>query len=274
MSSCRLKVKLWGVRGSIPTPDPRNQFYGGNTPCVEIGLPGGEILILDAGIGIRQLGQHLMRQGLNGRKIHLFLTHFHWDHIHGLPFFAPLFENARISYFSGGPGDMLESALRGQMKYPYFPVDFGFVPSQSEFCGLADCSFRLGDTTVSAFPVNHPQGAYGFRVESRGASVVYAPDREPGDPELDRIMREAADSANVLILDSQYTREEYKRFKGWGHSTWNDCVDVARDAKAERLILFHHNPEHDDAQIASIEQQAQAEFPSACSAREGTVVEL
>ena len=274
MSSRRLKVKLWGVRGSFPTPYASHLGFGGNTPCVEVRLPGDEILILDAGSGIRQLGQELLREGLNGRKIHLFLTHFHWDHIHGLPFFAPVFEPASLSFYTGGHANTLKSSIRGQMKYPYFPVDFDSVASQCEFQEVGAGPFKIGEASVYPFPVNHPQGAYGFRIESNGASLVYAPDREFGDHALDATLRKFSDRASILIVDSQYTLEEYTRFKGWGHSTWNDSVEVARDSKVEQLILFHHDPDHDDAAVARIETAAKRLLPNACAGREGWIAEL
>lgn len=274
MTSRRLKVKLWGVRGSFPTPHAQNLSYGGNTPCVEIRLPGGEILILDAGSGIRQLGQDLMREGLDGRRIHVILSHFHWDHIHGLPFFAPVFEHTNLSFYAGGRQDTLESSIRNQMKYPYFPVDFGAVTAKCEFHEIGDGPLKIGTASIHPFPVNHPQGAYGFRVESGGASVIYAPDREFGDAALDVTIRKFSDRASVLIVDSQFTREEYTVHKGWGHSTWNDAVSVARDSNVEQLLLFHHDPDHDDAMVHRIEKEAQQQLAGVCAAREGWVAEL
>src|SRR5262249_54292423 len=147
----RLKVKLWGVRGSFPTPEARNLRYGGNTPCVEVRLPDDEILILDAGSGIRLLGQELMHERLRGRKVHILLSHFHWDHIHGLPFFAPVFEHTNIAFYTGGTADTLENSLRGQMKYPYFPVDFGALASKCEFRELGATPLNLGGAAIHPF---------------------------------------------------------------------------------------------------------------------------
>src|SRR6185436_13587813 len=136
MNSWRLKLKIRGVRGSVPTPCMQNLSFGGNTPCVEIRLPGGDVLILDAGTGIRQLGLDLLAEPAAGRGVHLFLTHFHWDHIHGLPFFAPLFDGTRIAFYTGGKRSALENAIAGQMKSPYFPIDFQSLPSHNEYVEL------------------------------------------------------------------------------------------------------------------------------------------
>ena len=269
MRGPELTVKLRGVRGSVPTPQAEKLGHGGNTPCVEIGLPGGELLILDAGTGIRRLGLELMKDGLAAHKINLFLTHFHWDHIHGLPFFAPLFEHAPISIFTGGSWQSSQSVIAGQMKSPYFPIDFGAAGAKCDFHDLDGSVFRSGACSVRAFPVHHPQGAFGFRIDAGGASVAYIPDREPGDPTLDRVLREAVDGVDILIHDAQYTPEEYVRYKGWGHSTWLEAVQVARDCHVDQLILFHHDPEHDDAALAAIQEAARQHFPNTCAAVEG-----
>jgi phosphoribosyl 1,2-cyclic phosphodiesterase len=269
MSSWRLKLKFWGVRGSTPTPDPRNLGYGGNTPCLEIQLPEGDIVILDAGTGIRKLGLDLIQHGPPNPKIHLFLTHFHWDHIQGIPFFAPLFDNGSVSIYSGTHPELLKEALVGLMRYPYFPIDFEALPSKHAIVDLGEDPAKIGDLTIYPFPVNHPQGACGFRLERQGATIVYAPDREHGHSKLDGIFLKYAEGADILVPDSQYTPEEFQRFKGWGHSTWTEAARVARESKAEQLILFHHDPEHDDAQLTGIVNEARAEFENVSAACEG-----
>jgi phosphoribosyl 1,2-cyclic phosphodiesterase len=274
MHSWQLKVRLWGVRGSIPTPIPQNLGFGGNTPCVEIRLPGGEVLVLDGGTGIRQLGMDLRRELPKDNHVHIFLTHFHWDHIHGLPFFGPLFDETRISFYSGGSRAALEQAIAGQMRYPYFPLDFRTDIPNYSFLDLARNGFTAGNATVRAFPVHHPQGASGFRVESGGKSVVYVPDRESGNAKLDASILEHAAGADILIHDSQYTPEEYGQHKGWGHSTWAEAVQVAREAGVKKLILFHHDPEHDDKRLEGIEQEAAGMLDDVCMAREGWIAEL
>ena len=269
MSSWRIKLKFWGVRGSTPTPDARNLGYGGNTPCLEIQLPEGDTVILDAGTGIRKLGLDLRNRAPADLKVHLFLTHFHWDHIQGLPFFAPLFDNASVSFYSGTHPEFLKQALVGLMTYPYFPIDFEALPCKREIVDLGEEPARIGDLTVYPFPVNHPQGACGFRLERQGAVIVYAPDREHGHSKLDAIFREYAEGADILVPDSQYTPEEYKRFKGWGHSTWTEAARSARESKAQQLILFHHDPDRDDSQLTDIVDEARTEFENVSVACEG-----
>jgi phosphoribosyl 1,2-cyclic phosphodiesterase len=274
MNSWHLKLGLWGVRGSFPTPAAKNLGFGGNTPCVEVRLPDGEILILDAGTGIRQLGLQLAQESPRPRHIHIFLSHFHWDHIHGLPFFGPLFDETRISFYSGGSRAALEQAIAGQMRYPYFPLDFRTDIPNYSFHDLARDGFIAGRATVRAFPVHHPQGASGFRVEAGGKSLVYVPDRESGNARLDALILDQVAGADILIHDAQYTPEEYGMHKGWGHSTWTEAVEVARRAAVKQLILFHHDPEHDDARLLQIEKEAGESLQGTCMAREGWIAHL
>jgi phosphoribosyl 1,2-cyclic phosphodiesterase len=267
--SCRLKLRLWGVRGSIPTPRPQNLGYGGNTSCIEVRLPGDELFIFDAGTGIRDLGLTLNSPEPGVRRhIHLFFTHFHWDHIQGLPFFRPLYDpNYSMTLYSTCYSSSIRESLAGQMAGPYFPVTFESICSNKQFVNL-DAPISLGNLTVRPFPVHHPQGAAGYRIESGGAAIVYVPDREHGHPELDAVLREHVRDADILIHDAQYTPEEYARFKGWGHSTWQEAVEVARECNVKQLVLFHHDPNHDDAMISGILENARSCFPRTIAARE------
>ena len=272
MDPWRLKLKLWGVRGSIPTPDAGNLGYGGNTSCIEIRLPNGELFVFDAGSGIRNLGGDLLSAPpQNGKQpVNLFLTHFHWDHIQGLPFFGPLYDPSRPMTFYSGPYSMaVHEALAGQMSDPYFPVKFELVSPKREFIDLDAKPIRLGGLTVYPFELNHPQGATGYRIESAGAVIVYATDREHGHARLDSVLREYAQNADILIHDAQYTPEEHARFKGWGHSTWQEAVNVARDCNVKQIILFHHDPSHNDQKLSEIVEQARAQFVNTIGACEG-----
>ena len=276
MNSWRMKLRFWGVRGSTPTPLSQNLGYGGNTSCLEIRLPNDDLFIFDGGTGIRDLGINLSKNPADAaRDIHLFLTHYHWDHIQGIPFFGPLYNpNCSITFYASCYACALHESLRGQMVMPYFPVAFDSAASKRNFINLGGTPITVGDLTVEPFQLNHPQGAGGYRIESRGAVIVYATDREHGNEKLDAVMREYAQDADVLIHDAQYTVEEYPRFKGYGHSTWEEAVNVALQCNVKQLILFHHDPTHDDEAVSAIEAAAQAQFPNTIGAREGSVVTL
>jgi phosphoribosyl 1,2-cyclic phosphodiesterase len=272
-ASWRLKLKLWGVRGSIPTPVAQNLGYGGNTSCIEIRLPNGDLFIFDAGTGIRELGRELIDNPADaGRDIHLFLTHFHWDHIQGLPFFAPLYDpRCAMTFYSCCYACALKESLAAQMADPFFPVSFETISRDKKFVNLGPSQIVLGDLTVRPFPLHHPQGAGGYRIESDGASIVYATDREHGHERLDAVLREYAQGADILIHDAQYTPEEYQRFKGYGHTTWQEAVAVARECGVKQLVLFHHDPNHDDQAVSAIVEKARAQFPQSEGARESCV---
>jgi phosphoribosyl 1,2-cyclic phosphodiesterase len=250
--------------------------FGGNTACVEVRGPNGEIVIFDAGSGIRELGEALVKEANRSPlSIHLFLSHFHWDHIQGLPFFPPIYNPANsITIYSSHHSAPLREALSGLMSPPYFPVRFDSLPARIELVELKANTLVVGPLCVNAFPVNHPQGACGYRVVCSGATLLYVPDREHGIPELDLLIREQAHGADVLIHDSQYTPEEYEQRKGWGHSTWLETVRVAQDAGAKRLVLFHHDPSHSDSMIDEITGKARLLFPNTWAAKEGWTIEI
>jgi phosphoribosyl 1,2-cyclic phosphodiesterase len=274
--NCRLRLRFWGVRGSIATPLAENLEFGGNTSCIEIRVPGGDILIIDAGTGIRELGLALTREHPHRRSnLHILISHYHWDHIQGLPFFAPLYvPHNRVTFYGHQQVAHPRDLLGGQMQAPYFPVAMDRAGAEKEFQTLERSTVKLGDVEVRAFPLNHPQGANGYRIERDGAVVVYASDLEHGHPELDTVLRDHAQGADVLIYDAQYTPEEYGRHKGWGHSTWLEATRVAADCRVGQLILFHHDPAHDSRSLRGIVAQAQRYFPATIAAREGWATEL
>jgi phosphoribosyl 1,2-cyclic phosphodiesterase len=277
MALLDMRVRFWGVRGSTPTPQAENLKFGGNTSCLEITTPSGECLIFDAGSGIRALGQKLMDQA-DGAPIHanIFLTHFHWDHIQGLPFFAPIYgaQNS-VSFHSGRTGRDLQEALEGQMTQPYYPIDLAQVAARRGFSELeAGTDLEIAGALIRPFALNHPQGASGYRIQCGKSVVVYATDYESGVSELDAILLDHAQDADILICDAQYTPAEYDCHRGWGHGTWLETTALARKAGAKQLVLFHHDPSHDDHIMARIQTEARTEFANTAAAWEGLTAAL
>jgi len=264
----RLKTTFWGVRGSTPTPSIENLSFGGNTPCLEIRSGGGEVLIFDAGTGIRSLGSHLVENGNGQLDIKIFLSHFHWDHIQGIPFFEPLYSaQNKVTFFSFE--DKARAMLKVQMTDPYFPVTFDFLSGQLEFTAIGHSPLKIGDVQISPFAMKHPQGATGYRIEKDGAVVVYASDHEHGDKRFDANVRDYAASAGLLVYDAQYTPQEYKDRVGWGHSTWLEAARVATDSNTDQLILFHHDPSHQDSMMVDIISETRYHFAKVRAASEG-----
>jgi CheY-like chemotaxis protein/phosphoribosyl 1,2-cyclic phosphodiesterase len=264
-----MRVRFWGTRGSIARPGPHTLRYGGNTSCVEVLTERGTRLVLDCGTGAYALGQQLLGEG--GASGHLLITHTHWDHIQGFPFFTPLFipKNRWEIYAPGASGQGLEAALRGQMEYAYFPVALDEMGAAITFNDLSEGTFTLGeDVRVTARYLNHPAVALGYRIEVGGVVIVYATDHEPhsrhqAEPKTgptagvrpllihveDGKHAEFLADADLVIHDTQYTAAEYGKKVGWGHSTVEYAVDVAVAARAKRLALFHHDPQRTDAAL-------------------------
>ncbi len=269
----RMELRFWGVRGSIPTPAPENLGYGGNTTCLELRTGTGEQLVIDGGTGARMLGMALVgRAAGQSIDLDLLMTHFHWDHIQGIPFFAPLYNPAnRIKFYNSRPPEEVKNILEGQMTHPYFPVKFELLGAKREFEDFAGRarSLRDGKVTVDPFPLNHPQGATGYRIEAGGAVVVHACDHEHGEGQLDRILREKAEGADILVYDAQFTPEEYETKRGWGHSTWLEATRLAKDAGVKCLVLSHHDPSHHDEFLRGVLEQAKREFENTVLATEG-----
>jgi phosphoribosyl 1,2-cyclic phosphodiesterase len=263
-----LTVRFLGVRGSIATP---GVSAGGNTACLEV-CAGDTRIILDAGTGLRVLGDERMRGGVKQSTI--LLSHLHWDHVCGLPFFTPVYvPGHRVEILSGPNGVMpLSTAIRSLFRAPFFPVEFDQLGGHVTARDLGENDrFTIGDITVTMAKLNHPDPVYGYRLEHGGQSIVYATDTEHFD-EVDPTLVKLCDGADILIYDSQYTPEEYPSKKGWGHSTWAAGAELARAADVSQLVLFHHDPNRTDAQLLAIENAARAELPGAVAAREGVVL--
>jgi phosphoribosyl 1,2-cyclic phosphodiesterase len=268
-----MRIKFWGVRGSTPTPQLENLRYGGNTSCVEV-RSGSNIFIFDCGTGLRVLGQQLRREFENrGVSAHVFVTHFHWDHIQGIPFFGPLYDRSenRFSFHSSKRTRSLKRVMEEQMTSPYFPVGMSEMKAQRSFYDVEEGRTSFDSVTLESRWLNHPQGCMGFRLETPEGVVVYATDNEPGDAAFDKNVRQLAAGADVLIYDAQYLPEEYEaRKRGWGHSHWREAINVVMESGAKELVLFHHDPDHDDACLDQVVKEASNYYPKVRAAAEGT----
>jgi len=263
-----MHIRFWGTRGSIAAPGPATARYGGNTSCVEVRASDGTVIILDCGTGARELGLHLAQTMPRPMRLHLFIGHTHWDHIQGFPFFVPAFlPGSELNIYAPfGFQRGLEEAMAGQMEYSYFPVKMRDLRSRIHFTELDEGFFRVGNVLVETQFMNHTAPTVAYRMTGDGATVVYATDHEPFWNAAGRVSQHPGDErhitflrgANLVVHDAQYTGDEYRDKVGWGHSSIEYAVDVALAAGVERLVLFHHDPGHDDDMMETMEAMARA----------------
>jgi phosphoribosyl 1,2-cyclic phosphodiesterase len=289
MSQNTAKLVFWGVRGSTPTLERDTWRYGGNTACLEVTTPGGEHFILDCGTGLRMLGNHLTAlnnrwtkwQGDRGIEAHVLVTHYHWDHIQGIPFFHPFFDAQNRFHFYSFQSkylgrNSLRQVLEAQLASPYFPVHVSAMAAARFFREVdGEEKWKVGGTQITTTWLNHPQGCLGYRLDTQAGSIVYATDNEPGVAEFDNNLRQLAQGADVLIYDAQYSPEQLASTrKGWGHSCWLEGVKIARECKAKNLFLFHHDPDSSSRTVDGFLSAARQEYPNTWGAMEGMSVTL
>src|SRR5260221_6994777 len=270
-----MRVRFWGTRGSIATPGPGTNYFGGNTSCVELTTANGDLLIFDCGTGARRLAAELMAQGKKAINSNILLGHTHWDHIQGFPFFSPAFVkgNSVAIYGPEGSRGSLHDVLAGQMEFTYFPIELNQLPAAITYHDLTEGIHTIGTVVVATQFLNHPAVTLGYRVEADGVAVVYLVDHEPFSDELwragaepgrvesilhqgDRRHAQFMADADLVIHDAQYTPEEYGAKKTWGHSTYDYVVQIAAAAGVRQVALTHHDPSHDDHFVADIERKA------------------
>jgi phosphoribosyl 1,2-cyclic phosphodiesterase len=280
-----MRVTIWGCRGSVPTPGPETVEYGGNTSCVEVSLDdNGGFLVFDAGTGIRALGPELLERGVH--RIHLLLTHLHLDHLEGLRFFAPLWDEGVTLDIWGPPSPVisLQERIRRSFSPPLFPIDLRELPSHVTFRDVPRQRWTLEGATLAADLVLHPGPTVGYRIETAGSTIAYLPDHEPA---LAGIANRSPDwisgasiagGADLLLHDAQYSQDEYEERVGWGHSSVADAVEFTCAVGARRLLLFHHEPGHSDDSLRRLEDHARSladgSEQAPTLAREGMVLEL
>ena len=269
-----MKIRFWGVRGSIASPGPETAAVGGNTSCVEV-MCGKTRIVLDAGTGLRGLGNELIMKQ-EDQSLTLLLSHYHWDHIQGLPFFVPIYMKTTNLTIVGGPNGIMSvrEALQHQMSAPVFPVRLEEVGAK-----IATREVRMGETfdvgeaRVKVARGNHPGGVVAYRIEHEGKSIVYATDTEHYAC-VDPALRALADGCDVLVYDSQYTPDEYRTKVGWGHSTYVAGAELAKAAGARTSVLFHHDPMRTDKEVDDVERRAKELFANSIAAREGLAIDL
>lgn len=270
-----MRLRFWGTRGSIATPGPGTNHFGGNTSCIELTTPSGECVVLDCGTGARLLGNQMVANAASAINATILLTHTHWDHIQGFPFFAPLFVpgNSFAVYGPEGSHLSLRDVLAGQMEHHYFPVELDQLAARITYRDLNEGTYDIAGLKITAQRMNHPSATLGFRIQAGPECICYLSDHEPYSEDVwregaqpglldsildpgDRRHAEFMRGAGLVIHEAQYTPEEYPAKRNWGHSSFSYVVQLAAAAEVRRLLLTHHDPSHDDDFLGDVERRA------------------
>ncbi len=266
-----MKIKFYGTRGSLPVSGREFLDFGGNTTSIKITRDNGRISIFDAGSGIRNLGKELINVGSQQQELFIAFSHFHWDHIQGFPFFAPAYSsNMVINLLCMGYDKEitnLEEIFITQMNEEYFPVPLKSMGATFNFLQMDENELQINNATISVIKQNHPGGSYGYRMEDNGKSIVICTDIEHGNSVLPEIV-EFCKNADLLVHEAQYTNEELESHKGWGHSSYDQAIEVAERAGVKKLAITHHDPDHNDVFLSEIERECQKRYPDCVLARD------
>ena len=265
-----------GIRGSMPVAGKEHKRYGGHTTCIDVDLSDSAHLVVDCGTGMRQL-QSALHEDISNHEFHVLLTHYHWDHLQGLPFFRPLYDSTNRFVFYGHEwGDLsVADLVGGVFTPPWFPITLDETAASKEFVTMTDEPFKLDWLTVTPDQLHHPQGVTAYRLHGAEATIVIATDVEAGDPESDDALVALAKGADYLVHDAQYLPEEYENdYRGWGHSTWKHATDTAQRAEVGKLILVSHEPDRSDQDIDHMVEVAREDFRSTEAAFEGMTIGL
>ena len=272
-----MELELWGVRGSTPVSGKDKNKYGGYTSCACLVTSEGEWIIIDAGTGIKKLGEKMIKHWEeNTVEIHLLLTHFHLDHIIGLPYFAPLYSpKITLNFYTGLNPEETEKYLCGLMGGRYFPLELGETPSKKVYKKIPEKEFHIGGASVSHCPLNHPQASVSYKLQEKEKKIVFATDTEHPEEGIDERLASFARGADIFIYDAMFTPAEYESSRqGWGHSTWLEGTKLAKEAGVRKLYLSHFNPDHSDKQIDEFISLARENFPQTYGAMEGFKISL
>jgi phosphoribosyl 1,2-cyclic phosphodiesterase len=263
-----MQVRFWGVRGSVPWSTSQSVRYGSNTPCIEVrDQPLDRVLILDAGTGIVGVSEAL---GPVPRPVPILLSHYHWDHVQGLPFFAPFFQPGWDLSIAGPPLPGVDASWASRLfNSPHFPVPFADLASPPTLSFVESMAFNIAGFKVSAFSLTHPGGSFAYRIHAAAGDLVYATDHEFGNDEADEGLAAFALNAAAVVLDAHFTPEELPACVGRGHASWRQCARFASACGAGHLWLFHHKPGRTDQELVAIEAAARRVFPATTVAREG-----